>query len=186
MKAGVSSYCFNALLSEGRTTLSEVIEFVGNETEADCFEPLTRFWQEGRDVNEQAAEAKAQLDAVGLAVSVVTILFASIRIARVNIIQAVRHITVPPRPRPRRRMVWVGAVAVVAGVALTMVGFTAPNQYGVMAGPMRQTAVNRTRPDTPTARRSGGFTIRPREPGGRRRRREDPRPGCPRARPRRR
>jgi putative ABC transport system permease protein len=74
--------------------------------------------------------------AVGLAVSVVTILFASIRIARVNIIQAVRDITVPPRPRPRRRMVWVGAVAVVAGVAFTAVGFTAPNQYGVMAGPM--------------------------------------------------
>ena len=33
-------------------------------------------------------------------------------------------------------MVWIGAVAVVVGVALTVVGFTAPNPYGVMAGPM--------------------------------------------------
>ena len=74
--------------------------------------------------------------AVGLAVSTVTILLASVRIARVNIIQAVRDITAPARARPRRRMVWLGAVAIVVGLALSVVGFTAPNPYGVMAGPM--------------------------------------------------
>ncbi len=74
--------------------------------------------------------------AVGLAVATVTILLASLRIARVNIIQAIRDITVAPRARPRRRMVWLGGLAVVIGALLTYVGFTAPNQYGVMAGPM--------------------------------------------------
>jgi putative ABC transport system permease protein len=74
--------------------------------------------------------------AVGLAVAVVTILLASIRIARVNIIQAIRDITVAARTRPRRRMVWLGVVAIVIGVLLSIVGFTAPDQYGVMAGPM--------------------------------------------------
>ncbi|HEU5308185.1 MAG TPA: FtsX-like permease family protein [Acidimicrobiia bacterium] len=74
--------------------------------------------------------------AVGLAVSTATILLASIRIARVNIIQAIRDITVATRPRPRRRVVWLGAVAVVLGALLTFAGFSGPNQYGVMAGPM--------------------------------------------------
>lgn len=74
--------------------------------------------------------------AVGLAVSTVTILLASLRIARVNIIQAIRDITASPRVRPRRRMVWLGALSVVAGVLLTVVGFTSVNAYGVMAGPM--------------------------------------------------
>ena len=40
--------------------------------------------------------------AVGLAVATVIILLASIRIARVNIIQAIRDITVAQRQRPRR------------------------------------------------------------------------------------
>jgi putative ABC transport system permease protein len=74
--------------------------------------------------------------AVGLAVAVVTILLASVRIARVNIIQAIRDITVAARERPRRRMVWLGVAAIVIGVLLTVMGFTAPDQYGVMAGPM--------------------------------------------------
>jgi putative ABC transport system permease protein len=74
--------------------------------------------------------------AVGLAVSTVTILLASVRIARVNIIQAIRDISVPARARPRRRMVWMGSVAVVFGVLFTFVGFSSTNPYGVMAGPM--------------------------------------------------
>jgi putative ABC transport system permease protein len=74
--------------------------------------------------------------AVGLAVATLTILLASVRIARVNIIHAIRDITVAARRRPRRRMVWLGGVAVVLGVLLSVAGFSAPNQYGVMAGPM--------------------------------------------------
>jgi putative ABC transport system permease protein len=74
--------------------------------------------------------------AVGLAVATGTILLASVRIARVNIIQAIRDITVAPRRRPRRRMAWLGATAVVLGILLTIAGFTRPDQYGVMTGPM--------------------------------------------------
>jgi putative ABC transport system permease protein len=74
--------------------------------------------------------------AIGLAVATVTILAASIRIARVNIIQAIRDITISARGRPRRRMVWLGMLAVALGVLLSVEGFTGPDQYGVMAGPM--------------------------------------------------
>lgn len=73
MKAGVSCYCFNALFQDASITLPEVIEFVGKHTEAECFEPLTRFWAEGEDVNEQARRARDLLDAVGLEVSCYTL-----------------------------------------------------------------------------------------------------------------
>ncbi len=73
MHAGVSCYCFNTPLREHQTTLREVIDFVGQETEADCFEPLTQFWDQARDENEQAAEAKEQLAAAGLRVSCYTL-----------------------------------------------------------------------------------------------------------------
>ncbi len=73
---------------------------------------------------------------LGLAISVVTILLASLRIARFNVIQAIRDIHAPPRRRPRRRVVWLGAVAVVLGVMMTVLGFSGPEPYSLMAGPM--------------------------------------------------
>ena len=73
MQAGVSCYCFNALFQEDEITLTEVIEFVGRETEAECIELLTRFWDEDRDVDDQAKEAKELIDEVGLAVSCYTL-----------------------------------------------------------------------------------------------------------------
>ncbi|MCZ6633974.1 MAG: sugar phosphate isomerase/epimerase [bacterium] len=57
MKAGVCSYCFNPLFTENQITMMEAIEFVGTQTEADCFEPLSRFWDPDRDENDQAKEA---------------------------------------------------------------------------------------------------------------------------------
>jgi putative ABC transport system permease protein len=74
--------------------------------------------------------------AVGLAVSIVTILLSSSRIARVNIIQAIRDIQLAPRRRPRRRTVGLGAAAIALGTLLTLFGFAAADPYGVMAGPM--------------------------------------------------
>lgn len=56
MKAGVCSYCFNTLLNENQMTLADAANFVGSETEAECFEPLTRFLDPDRDENEQARE----------------------------------------------------------------------------------------------------------------------------------
>jgi putative ABC transport system permease protein len=74
--------------------------------------------------------------AVGLAISVATILVASVRIARFNVIQAIRDIQVVARRRPRRRTVWLGAAFVFLGTVLVLVGFAGSNAYGVMAGPM--------------------------------------------------
>ena len=73
MYAGVSCYCFNLLFQDGKIALPEAIDFVGKETEAEYFEPLTRFWAEGRDVNGQAREAREQMEALGLKVSCYTL-----------------------------------------------------------------------------------------------------------------
>ena len=73
MHAGVSCYCFNALFQSNEITVPEVIDFLGKETEAERFEPLTRFWAADRDVNEQARDAKKQMDALGLEVSCYTL-----------------------------------------------------------------------------------------------------------------
>ncbi len=73
MKTGVCQWVFNKLLIEGEIDMGGCIEFVGNETEADCFEPLSRYWVEDRDENEQAIEARAALDGVGLEVSSYTL-----------------------------------------------------------------------------------------------------------------
>lgn len=73
MQAGVSCYCFNPLFQSNEITVPEVIDFLGNQTEAECFEPLTRFWDAGRDANDQARDAKAQMDALGLKVSCYTL-----------------------------------------------------------------------------------------------------------------
>ena len=72
MKAGVSSYCFNTMFIAGEITMMEEIEFVGKETVAECFEPLTRFWDPDRDEDEQAREAKDLMDSLGLQVSCYT------------------------------------------------------------------------------------------------------------------
>lgn len=69
MKAGVCSYCFNGMLTEDEITLMEVVKFVGKETEADCFEPLTRFWAEDRDEFEQARELFDLAQDVGIEIS---------------------------------------------------------------------------------------------------------------------
>ena len=73
MDAGVSCYCFNPLLTSGETTLAQVIEFVGKKTEADYFEPLTRFFDPEKDENGQAKAARTLLDDVGLKVSCYTL-----------------------------------------------------------------------------------------------------------------
>ncbi|MFC1712379.1 sugar phosphate isomerase/epimerase family protein [Candidatus Poribacteria bacterium] len=73
MKAGVSSYCFNQMLISDEITLMEVIEFVGSKTEADCVEPLSRYWEEDSDVNDQARAAREAVDRLGLQVSCYTL-----------------------------------------------------------------------------------------------------------------
>jgi len=66
MRSGVCSYCFNSLLTEKKTTLMDVVSFVGKETDAHCFEPLTRFWVPERDELQQAHELADLAKEVGL------------------------------------------------------------------------------------------------------------------------
>lgn len=72
MNSGVCSYCFNKPFLASEMTVSEAIRFVGTETEADCYEPLSRYWDPSRDENEQAREAKDLMDDVGLTASCYT------------------------------------------------------------------------------------------------------------------
>ncbi len=69
MKAGVSCYCFNPMFQSGTITLMDVIKFVGQQTEAECIELLSRFWESDSDENEQARTAKDMIDQLGLRVS---------------------------------------------------------------------------------------------------------------------
>jgi len=73
MRAGVSSYCFNPMFVSGEITLMEVIQFVGGETESECIEPLSRYWKQGLDENEQARAAKDLADQFNLQVSCYTL-----------------------------------------------------------------------------------------------------------------
>jgi putative ABC transport system permease protein len=74
--------------------------------------------------------------ALGFAISIVTIVASSARIARFNVIQAIRDIHAPPRKRPRRRWARLGLVAALLGAAISVVGFAGPEPYSIMLGPM--------------------------------------------------
>jgi putative ABC transport system permease protein len=60
--------------------------------------------------------------ALGLLVSLVTVWLASTRIARLNIVRAIRDLPEPSRRRVGRRTLVVSGMAVVAGVALSVAG----------------------------------------------------------------
>jgi putative ABC transport system permease protein len=74
--------------------------------------------------------------ALGLVISIVTIVASSVRIARFNVIQAIRDLHVAHSGRPRRRSARAGLVVAVVGVALTVLGFAGPEAYSIMVGPM--------------------------------------------------
>lgn len=73
MKAGVSCYCFNPMFQTGTISLMDVIAFVGQRTEAECIELLSRFWEPDRDEREQAEQVRELTDRLGLAVSCYTL-----------------------------------------------------------------------------------------------------------------
>jgi putative ABC transport system permease protein len=60
--------------------------------------------------------------ALGLLVSLVTVWLASTRIARLNIVRAIRDLPEPSRRRARRRTLVLSVLTVAAGVALTVAG----------------------------------------------------------------
>ena len=73
MESGVCSYCFNKPFLANEMSVLEAIRFVGTETEADCYEPLSRYWDQNRDEDEQAREARSLMDEVGLRASCYTL-----------------------------------------------------------------------------------------------------------------
>jgi putative ABC transport system permease protein len=74
--------------------------------------------------------------ALGLVISIVTIVGSSARIARFNVIQAIRDIHVAYTGRPRRRWARLGVLLTVFGVVLTVLGFAGPEAFSLMIGPM--------------------------------------------------
>jgi putative ABC transport system permease protein len=72
--------------------------------------------------------------ALGLLVSLVTVWLASTRIARLNIVRAIRDLPEPSRRRVGRRTLVVSGMAVVAGVALSVAGALAEAGAALLLG----------------------------------------------------
>ncbi|MGI5819756.1 MAG: sugar phosphate isomerase/epimerase family protein [Armatimonadota bacterium] len=73
MNSGVCQWVFNKLLLDGEMDTFDCIQFVGSETSADCFEPLSRYWYADDPVDEQARRARKMLDDHDLCVSCYTL-----------------------------------------------------------------------------------------------------------------
>ena len=73
--------------------------------------------------------------ALGFLIALLTIVVTSVRIARFNVIRAIRDIQEPHRDRPRRRYARIGQGIALIGLAYSIVGFASSNGYGVMLGP---------------------------------------------------
>lgn len=73
--------------------------------------------------------------AIAYVVAVLTVVATSVRVARLNIIRAVRDLPEPP-PRRRLRTLVAGVVALVLGLALTAQAAPADEPNGILLGPI--------------------------------------------------
>lgn len=73
MNSGVCQWVFNSLLTAEEMDMLDCIRFVGSETDADCFEPLSRYWYQDDPIEPQAERARELLDEHGLCVSCYTL-----------------------------------------------------------------------------------------------------------------
>jgi putative ABC transport system permease protein len=85
-----------------------------------------------------AYEWRTVLDgfAIGLLISLATVLFTSVRVSRLNVIAAIRDLPPPSRQRRVDRRVWAGVVLLVAGSVWTALAIAAREAYGFAVGPM--------------------------------------------------
>ena len=70
----------------------------------------------------------------GLVISLVTIWVTSLRIARLNIIRAIRDLPEPKVARARTRTVVLGAVGIVVGAAAASLGYLNENPFALVLG----------------------------------------------------
>ncbi|HWL91110.1 MAG TPA: FtsX-like permease family protein, partial [Actinomycetota bacterium] len=70
----------------------------------------------------------------GLVISLVTIWVTSLRIARLNIIRAIRDLPEPKVARARTRTLVLGAVGIVAGAAAASLGYLNENPFALVLG----------------------------------------------------
>ena len=72
---------------------------------------------------------------LGFVISLVTVLFTSLSIARLNVIRAIRDLPEPVGTRDRPVVLVLAALALVGGGLLTSSGLSASDPFGVLAGP---------------------------------------------------
>ena len=72
--------------------------------------------------------------ALGLFVSLVTVWLASVRIARLHIVRAIRDLPEPSRRRAQRRTLAVSGMAVAAGIALSVAGVMGEEGAALLLG----------------------------------------------------
>ncbi|MDP9388289.1 MAG: FtsX-like permease family protein [Actinomycetota bacterium] len=72
---------------------------------------------------------------IGFVISLVTVVLTSLSIARLNVIRAIRDLPEPAGARTHPVVLVLGAVALAAGGALGVSGFSADDPFGILAGP---------------------------------------------------
>lgn len=72
---------------------------------------------------------------IGFVISLATVVLTSIRVARLNVIRAIRDLPEPAVQRPRVATVVLGAVAVLAGGVLAVSGLSGNEPHAALAGP---------------------------------------------------
>ena len=78
----------------------------------------------------------AQSFAIAFAVSLLTIVGTSWRVAKLNIIRAIRDVPEPPARGQRRRSVVAGVVVAALGVVVTLQSVPSRNGFGLLLGPV--------------------------------------------------
>lgn len=73
---------------------------------------------------------------IGFCIALATIVLTSARVSRLNVIAAIRDLPSRGVRRVRRRWRLAGQVMILLGTGWTILGIAAPDEYGVMVGPM--------------------------------------------------
>ncbi|MCU0853146.1 MAG: FtsX-like permease family protein [Thermoplasmata archaeon] len=73
--------------------------------------------------------------AAGFLITMLTVVLASWRVSKLNIVRAIRNIPEPASSKKRRRYLALGIAGVVVGVIVTAIGTTGDDAWGIVSGP---------------------------------------------------